>query len=172
MTPWNEFIRSHMDVFVATDFFTAEVWTPAGLVTYDGLFFIHLVSRKLHVAGVTPHPGKYWMMPIARNTTMAEWGFLSSGQYLIHDRDGKFCPAFQQTIDAVGVKRVVWPPRSPDLNAYAERWVRSVKDDALSRLILCGERSLRYALTEYVAHDHEERPHQGKGNVVLFAGSS
>ena len=172
MTTWDEFIRSHMDVLVATDFFTAEVWTTAGLVTYYGLFFIHLASRKVHVAGVTPHPDKYWMTQIARNATMAEWGFLSSGQYLIHDRDGKFCPAFQQTIDAVGVKRVVLPPRSPNVNAYAERCVRSVKDEALSRLILFGERSLRHALAEYVAHYHEERPHQGKGNVVLVPGSS
>jgi putative transposase len=172
LTTSNEFIRSHMNVLVSTDFFTAEVWTTAELVTYYVLFFIHLASRKVHVAGVTPHPDKHWMMQIARHETMAEWGFLSSGQYLIHDGDGKFCPAFQQTIDAVGVKRVVLPPRSPNLNAYAERWVRSVKDEALSRLILFGERSLRHAITEYVAHYHEERPHQSKGDVVLFPRSS
>jgi putative transposase len=89
--------------------------------------------------------------------------------YLIHDRDAKFCPAFQHTIDEAGVRRVVLPPRSPHLNAYAERWVRSVKDEALSRLIAFGERSLQHALTEYVAHYHAERPHQGKGNVLLFS---
>jgi transposase InsO family protein len=172
ITTWNEFIRSHMDILVATDFFTTEVWTTAGLVTYYGLFFIHLGSRKVDVAGMTPHPDKHWMMQIARNATMAEWGFLSSGQYLSHDRDGKFCPTFQQAIDPAGVKRVALPPRSPNLNAYAERWVRSVKEEALSRLILFGERSLRHALIAYVAHDHEERPHQGKGNVVLFPASS
>jgi hypothetical protein len=72
------------------------------------------------------------------------WGILSAGQYLIHDRDGKYCPAFQHIIDAAGVERMVLPPRSPDLNAYAERWVRSVKDEALSRLILFGEASLRH----------------------------
>ena len=71
---------------------------------------------------------------MARNATMEEWGFLASGQYLIHDRDSKFCPAFQRTIEAVGVKRVVLPPRSPNLNAYVERWVRSVKEEALARL--------------------------------------
>ena len=65
------------------------------------------------------------MIQMARNVTMEEWGFLSPGQYLIHDRDGKYCPAFQQIIDAAGVKRVPLPPRSPNLNAYAERWVRS-----------------------------------------------
>jgi transposase InsO family protein len=167
-TTWKEFIRTHMDVLVATDFFTAEVWTLGGLVTYYVLFFIHLGSRKVHVAGVTPHPNAAWMVQVARNVTMDEWGFLSPGQYLIHDRDGKYCPAFQQIIDDAGVARVVLPPRSPNLNAYAERWVRSVKDEALSRMILFGERSLQHVLHEYVDHDHHERNHQGKANVLLF----
>lgn len=78
--------------------------------------------------------------------TMADWSILAPGQYLIHDRDGKYCSAFQQTIDAVGVTQIPLPPRSPNLNAYAERWIRPVKDEAVSRLILFGERSLRYAL--------------------------
>ena len=170
-TTWKEFIRTHMDVLVATDFFTAEVWTLGGLVTYYVLFFLHLSSRKVHVAGVTPHPNAAWMIQVARNATMEEWGFLSSGQYLIHDRDTKFCPAFQQLIDDAGVERVVLPPRSPNLNAYAERWVRSVKEECLSRLILFGEASLRHALQEYVEHYHHERNHQGKGNVLLFPTS-
>jgi transposase InsO family protein len=156
-----------MEVLVATDFFTAEVWTTAGLVTYYVLFFIHLASRKVHVAGMTPHPDERWMVQIARNVTMEEWGFLAPGQYLIHDRDGKYCPAFQRLIDEAGVTRVPLPPRSPNLNAYAERWVRSMKEECLSRLILFGEASLRHALAQYVEHFHHERPHQGKGNVML-----
>ena len=100
-------------------------------MTYYVLFFIHLASRKVHVAGVTPHPDARWMVQVARNVTMVEWGVLSCGQYLIHDRDGKYCPAFQRIIDEAGVQRVPLPPRSPDLNAYAERWVRSVKEEAL-----------------------------------------
>jgi putative transposase len=167
-TTWQEFIRTHMDVLVATDFFTTEVWTWCGLVTYYVLFFIRIGTREVHVAGVTPHPDQRWMTQVARNMTMVDWGFLSPGHYLIHDRDTKFCLAFQQTIDTVGVKQIVLPPRSPNLNAYAERWVRSVKEDALSRLILFGERSLRHALQEYVTHYHHERPHQGKGNVILI----
>jgi putative transposase len=167
-TTWPEFIRTHMDVLVATDFFTAEVWTTAGLVTYYVLFFIHLASRKVHVAGMTPHPDERWMVQVARHVTMADWGCLAPGQYLIHDRDGKYCPAFQHIIDEAGITRVPLPPRSPNLNAYAERWVRSVKEEALSRLILFGERSLQHALIEYVTHFHQERPHQGKGNVVLM----
>jgi transposase InsO family protein len=108
------------------------------------------------------------MMQVARNVTMEEWGFLSPGQYLIHDRDTKFCAAFQQIIDDAGVERVVLPPRAPNLNAYAERWIRSVKDEALSRMILFGEDSLRYVLNEYMDHYHHERNHQGKGNTLLF----
>jgi len=167
-TTWKEFIRTHMDVLVATDFFTAEVWTLGGLVTYYVLFFIHLGSRKIHVAGVTPHPHQAWMVQVARNVTMEEWGFLSPGQYLIHDRDGKYCPAFQHIIDGAGVTRVPLPPRSPNLNAYAERWVRSIKEECLSRVILCGEASLHHVLRQYVKHFHQERNHQGKGNVLLF----
>jgi transposase InsO family protein len=142
-TTWQEFIRTHLDVLVATDFFTAEVWTTAGLITYYVLFFIHFASRKVHMAGVTPHPDERWMVQVARNVTMEGWGLLAPGQYLIHDRDGKYCPAFQQLIDTAGVKRVPLPPRSPNLNAYAERWVRSVKEECLARLILFGEGALR-----------------------------
>src|SRR2546425_2680056 len=167
-TTWKEFIRTHMDVLVATDFFTAEVWTLGGLVTYDVLFFIRLSTREVHVAGMTPHPNQAWMAQIARNVTMADWGFLSSGQYLIHDKDGKYCPAFQRIIDEAGITRVPLPPRSPNLNAYAERWVRSVKEEAFSRLILFGERALRHALHEYVEHYHHERNHQSEDNVLLF----
>src|SRR6266436_3880936 len=81
---------THMEVLVATDVFTAEVWTLGGLVTYDVLFFVHLGSRKVEIAGMTPHPNEAWMVQVARNVTMEEWGFLSPGQYLIHDRDGKY----------------------------------------------------------------------------------
>jgi putative transposase len=150
-TTWHEFVRTHMDLLVATDFFTTEVWTWCGLVTYYILFFLQLGTREVHVAGITPHPDQRWMTQMARNVTVMDGGFLAPGQYLIHDRDGKFCPAFQHTIDAVGVKRVMLPPQSPDLNAYADRWVHSIKDECLSRLILFGERALQHALGAYVS---------------------
>jgi putative transposase len=127
---------------------------------------------EVHVAGVTPHPNHAWMRQIARNITMEQWGFLASGQYLIHDRDGKYGPAFHQIIDAAGVTRVPLPPRSPNLNAYAERWVRSVKKECLARMILCGEASLRHVLRQYVEHFHAERNHQGKSHVLLFPAVS
>ena len=127
-TTWKEFIRSHMVVLAATDFFTTEVWTSGGLVTYYVLFFMHIAPRRVYVAGLTPHPSEEWMTQIARNVTMADVGFLSSTRYLIHDRDGKYCPAFVRTIESVGVNSIKLPARSPNLNSYAERWVKSVKE--------------------------------------------
>jgi putative transposase len=78
-TTWEAFIRTRREVLVATDFFAAEVWTTAGLLTYYVLLFIHLASRKVHVAGITLHPDERWMMQIARHVTMAEWGFPVTG---------------------------------------------------------------------------------------------
>jgi hypothetical protein len=117
---------------------------------------------------MTPHPDERWMMQMARNVTMADWGFLGPGQYLVHDRDGKYCWAFQCLLEEAGVTCLVPPPRSPHLNAYAERWVRSVKGECLSRIVLFGERALRHTLKQYEAHYHAERTHQGKGNVILL----
>jgi hypothetical protein len=145
-----------VEVLVTTDCFTAEVWTPGGLVTSDVLRFIHLSSRKVHLAGMTPPPHQAWTMRVARNVTMESWGVVSAGQYRIHDRDGQYGSALQQLTDAAGVKRVSPPPRSPNLNAYAERWVRSVKEECLSRVILCGEYALQHALTGYATYDHHE----------------
>lgn len=167
-TTWDSFIESHKHVLAACDFLTAEVLTPVGLITYYILFFIHIGSRKIHIAGVTPHPDEAWMKQIARNLTMADWGFLKDSRYLIHDRDTKFCDSFISIIKDYGLKPIRLPPRSPNLNAYAERFVRSIKEECLSNLILIGEDSLQTALKEYTAHYHEERNHQGKDNVLLF----
>jgi hypothetical protein len=104
----------------------------------------------------------------ARNVTMKDWGFLAHSRYLLHDRDDKFCPMFREVIQAGKVKPLKLPARSPNLNAFAERWVRSVKEECLSRLIFSGEHSLRRALTEYIDHFHGERNHQGKGTKLLF----
>ncbi len=132
------------------------------------LFFIHLESRRVSLAGMTPYPGQEWMEQQARNATMEEWGFLTGCRYLLHDRDTKFCASFRELIESGSVKTIRLPARSPNLNSFAERWVRSVKEECLSRLILFGERSLRRALRQYVVHYHEERNHQGKENLILF----
>jgi hypothetical protein len=151
-----------MDVLWATDFFSTEVWTLGGLVTFYVLFLIKLDTREVHIAGITSTPNEQWMKQIARNLTMEEWVILKPGQYLIHDGDKKFCASFKGMLDDAGVKRVPLPPRSPWLNSFAQRWVQSVKTEALSRMILFGERSLRHVLSECVTHFHEERPHQGR----------
>jgi transposase InsO family protein len=167
-TTWKEFIRRHRDVLAGTDFFTVEVLTWRGLVTYDVLFFIHLDSRRVSIAGITDRPDAHWMSQAARNATFEESGYLNGCRYVLHDRDARFCADFRETLAAGGVKCLPLPPRSPNLNAFAERWVRSVKEECLSSLILFGEASLRKALTQFQAHYHSERNHQGKGNILLF----
>ena len=167
-TMWADFIRVHMAVLAGTDFFSVEVLTLRGLVTYYVLFFIRLESRRVEVAGITQHPNEAWMKQIARNVTMDEWGFLDNCSYLIHDRDTKYCQSFRDIVESGDVRTLPLPARSPNLNAFAERWVKSVKDECLSKLILFGEASLRRTLREYVVHYHVERNHQGKDNVLLF----
>lgn len=169
---WKDFIRTHLDVMAATDFFTAEVLTWKGPITYYVLFFIHLETRRICVSGITRHPDQEWMEQQARAVTLEEWGFLTKHKYLLQDRDAKFCTSFRQLIETDGRKTIVLPARSPNLNAYAERWVRSVKEECLSRFILFGERSLRRALQQYEVHYHEERNHQGRQNLLLFPRAS
>jgi hypothetical protein len=108
------------------------------------------------------------MAQIARNVTLEGFGFLKSGHFVIRDRDRKFCTLFQQIIESVGIRRIALPPQSPNLNAFAERWVRSIKEECLSKVILFGEPSRRRAIGEYVEHYHQERNHQGRDNVLLF----
>jgi putative transposase len=132
------------------------------------LFFIHLDSRRVSIAGITAHPDSDWMAQMARNATSESWGFLEGQRYLLHDRDTKFTDLFRETVKAGGVKPLKLPARSPNLNAFAERWVRSIKEECLSKLVLLGEGSLRRAVGHYVAHFLGERNHQGKGNVLLF----
>jgi hypothetical protein len=167
-TTWSTFIRTHMDLLAGTDFFTAEVLTLRRLVTYYVLFFIHLESRRVAIAGITVHPNEAWMKQMARNATMEDCGALRDCRYLLHDRDTKFTQSFRAILASGQVEPLALPAQSPNLNAYAERWVRSVKEECLSRVILFGERSLRRTLSEYVDHFHAERNHQGKGNVLLF----
>jgi putative transposase len=166
-TPWSVFIRTHLALLAETDFFSAEVLTLRGLVTYYVLFFIHLESRRVDIAGITAHPDEPWMKQIARNVTMEGWGALRDCRYLLHDRD-TFTRSFRAIIASGRVEPVALPVRSPNLNAYSERWVRSLKEECLSKVLLIGERSLRLALSEYVTHYHAERNHQGKDNVLLF----
>jgi len=169
---WHDFIKSHEDVLAACDFFTTEVITPAGLVTCYVLFFIHVGTRKIHIAGITTNPDEYWMKQIARSVSIADIGFLSGCRYLLHDRDSKFCHSFQKILQSVGIKPIRLPPKSPNLNAFAERWVRSIKEECLSKLVFFGQQGLEYALWKYMTHYHEERNHQGLKNKIPFPADS
>ena len=128
----------------------------------------HLENRRVEVAGITPHPNEAWMMQIARNVTMDEWGFLENCKYLIHDRDTKFTDSFRTIVKSSHVEPLKLPVRSPNLNAYAECWVKSVKDECLSKLIIFSESFLKRVLREYLKHYHQECNHQDKNNVLLF----
>jgi hypothetical protein len=137
-------------------------------MTYYVLVFMRVASRNVCIAGITTSSDMRWMQQMARNVSHADVGFLSGCRYLLHDRDAKFCAGFDAILESAGIHAVRLPPRSPNLNAYCERWIKSVKTEVLSQLILFGEVSLRHALSTYVSHFHTERNHQGKGNIVLF----
>ena len=108
------------------------------------------------------------MKQVARNVTMVDWGFLSRVKYLLHDRDAKYCHAFRAVLKDGGVKPLALPARSPNLNAFAERWIRSAKEECLNRLIFFGADSLTRALDNYVQHHQHERNHQGRENLIPF----
>jgi putative transposase len=168
-TTWKHFISSHMAVLGGVDFFTVEVLTWRGLATYYVLFFLHLESRRVSLAGITRHPTEEWMEQMARNGVDEESLDLRQIRYLLHDRDTKFCASFKAILKTAGVTCVTLPPQSRNLNAFAERWVRSVRQECLSKLILFGETSLKRALAEFESHYHFERNHQGKDNLLLFS---
>jgi transposase InsO family protein len=149
------------------DFFTTEVWTPRGLITYYTLFVLDLRSRRVHVVGSTPTPDGGFMAQAARRLTDAVDGFLVGHRVLICDRDRKWTDDFRRIVQGAGVRIVLMPVRAPNANAYAERFVRSIREECLDRLILFGERRLLRALDEFVAHYHRERNHQGLGNELI-----
>ena len=138
-----------------------------GLITAYLLFVMRIGSRRVHLAGCTTSPDGLWMKQVARNLTNCEDGFLNGSRHLLLDRDTKFTAEFQGILKQSGVEAVLLPPRSPNLNAHLER---SIKDESLSRLVFFGERSLRNAVCEYLAHYHAERNHQGLKNRLIDSG--
>ena len=166
-TSWSTFLKSHWDSIAAADFFTIEVWSCVGLTRYHVLFFIKLSSRRIHLAGITEYPYTEWMNQIGRNVTDCFDGFLLDIRYLILDRDPLYTHAFRNLLKQAGIKVVRLPARSPNLNAYAERFVRTIKESCFDRMIFFGERSLRHAIREFLEHYHHERNHQGLGNRMI-----
>lgn len=167
---WRSFLKAHWGQIAATDFFSVEVWTPKGLTTYYVLFVIDLKSRRVHMAGVTRSPNEFFMAQVARNLTDCMDGFLRRHRSLILDRDSKFTDLFKGTLRRAGVDPIRTPYQAPNCNAFAERFVLSIKSECLDRMILFGERSLRRAIAEYLEHYHAERAHQGLGNERIESG--
>ncbi len=160
-------MKSHWEMLAATDFFTIEVWTMRGLVTYYVLFTIHLATRRVHIAGITASPNSAFMIQVARQLTDESDGALNDVRFLIMDRDTKFTNHFKAFLRREGVESVSYPPRSPNCSPHAERFVRSIKEECLDRIIPIGFGSLRRAINEYVKPYHHERNHQGLDNQLL-----
>ncbi|MCP4203385.1 MAG: transposase [bacterium] len=166
-TPWKTFLEAHWDWIAAADLFTVEVLSWGGLRRYFVLFVIELKTRRVKIAGIHSQPYGEWMEQMARNLTDGFGGFLRKTRHLIHDRDSLYTKAFSEILRGSGVEPIRLPARSPNLNAYAERFVRSIKEECLSRVVFLGERHLRFVVHEYVEHYHRERNHQGLDNELL-----
>ncbi len=166
-TPWSTFLRSHWEGIAAADFFTVEVLSLVGLVRYHVFFVMELSTRRVHLAGVVHEPGGQWMMQVGRNLVDVVDGFLLGKRYVILDRDPLYTAAFRRLLADAGVEVIRLPARSPNLNAHAERFVRSVRDDCLNHIVPLGVSHLRHVLHEYLEHYHHERNHQGIGNRLI-----
>jgi transposase InsO family protein len=164
---WSQFLKMHWEGLAATDFFTVEVATWHGLMTYYVLVVMELATRRVQIAGITPHPTAAFMQQCARQLTDPFDGFLLGKRYLLHDRDTKFTQAFDGLLKVSGVEPVLLPPRSPNLNAYCERFVRSIKEEALERMVMLGARSLSHVIHAYLTHSHRGRNHQGLDNRLI-----
>ena len=168
-TTWIAFLKAHWGAIAATDFFSVEVITWRGLVRYMVLFLIDLKTRRIEIAGIIACPDGLWMSQIARNLTNCDDGFLRQSRYLIHDRDPLFTREFHATLRSAGTEPIRLPSHSPNLNAYAERFVRSIKSECLGQVIPLGEQHLRLLVREYAEHYHHERNHQGLRNRLISA---
>ena len=168
-TSWKAFLKSHADVIAGADFFTVDVWTRRGLVTHYVLFVIHHASRMVEIAGVTTNPNGSFMAQVARNLTDGVDGFLRENRFLVLDNDSLFTKQFCSILGDAGCEVVRTAIRAPNMNAFAERFVQTVKRECLSKMILFGEQHLRRVLNEFVDHYHADRPHQGIGNRRIAA---
>ena len=168
---WRDFIKAHLPSIAACDFCTAEVWTKKGLTTFYILVVIDLVTRRIQIAGVTTKPRAIWMHYTAEKLIdHKNENILNDKKYLVHDRDTKFCRLFARPLEEQGIELIKLPPRSPNLNAHCERFIRSLKEECINKIIFFGEKSLRDALTEYEKHYHHQRNHQGLENRIIDPG--
>ncbi|MHC4431783.1 MAG: integrase core domain-containing protein [Planctomycetota bacterium] len=164
---WHEFIKSHWEVLAACDFFTIELLAGRKLVRCTLFFVMELATRKVFFAPVKPQPDGEYMRQVVRILTDSDDGFLYGKRYLIHDRDPLYRTAgFHEMLQSSGIEPVKLPARSPDLNCYAERFVKSVKSECLDHLILSSVKHLEYVLRQYCEHYHHERIHQSLGRMI------
>jgi len=155
---WRTFLKHYQQQILACDFFTVETAT---LQTVYVLFFIELGSRRVHLAGCTPTPNSAWVTQQARQFTWTLAERTPPMRFLIHDRDTKFSRTFDTVFQGQGIEIIRTPFRSPKANAFAERWVRSVRAECLDHLLILNQRHLRRVLTEYIDYYNASRPHQG-----------
>ncbi len=164
---WHEFIRSHWDVLTACDFFTIELLVGRKLVRCTVFFVIELATRKVFFAPIQPQPDGDYMKQVARLLADCEQGFLDGKKYLIHDRDPLYnTTGFREILRSSGIETLKLPVRSPELNCYAERFVKSVKSECLDHLILSSVKQLEYAIEQYSNYYHNERIHQSLGRMI------
>jgi len=160
-TTWRSFLGHYAGQILASDFFTVET---IRLQTLYVLFFIELATRRVHFAGCTPYPTSAWVTQRARNLV---WDIDDKQheelpiRFLHHDRDTKITSSFGAVFEAEGIEIVLTPYRSPKANAFAERWVRTVREECLDHLLVISQGHLRRVLAEYVEYYNERRPHQG-----------
>ena len=143
--------------------------TWSGIVRYHVFFAIELKTRAVAIAGITHDLHEAWVVNAARGLVDGVDGLLKEARFLIHDRDPAFGKGFTSLMRSGGVRPVRLPRRSPNLNAYAERFVGSIRRECLNRVIPLGEGHLRLLVSEYVAHYNLERNHQGLGNQLVGA---
>ena len=165
-TSWQTFLRAHWGAIAGADFFTTEVWTWRGLVTFYTVFVIDLASRRVQIVGSTPYPNEFFMRQVSRTLTETD-GLLSDHRVLICDRDRKWSREVRRELDDAGVYVALTPFQAPNANAHAERFVRSIKYECLDRMVPLGEGHFRRALREFVDHYHRERNHQGLENRLI-----
>jgi transposase InsO family protein len=159
---WRQFLRTHAKGVLAVDFFTVDtVWLQRLYV----LFVIEVASRRVHMLGVTPYPVGAWATQQARNLFMELAGHVGRFQFLLRDRDAKFTAAFDAVFATEGIQVLRTPVRAPRANAYAERWVGTVRREVLDRMLILGCRQLRSVLAEYVDHYNGHRPHRALGQA-------
>jgi putative transposase len=159
-TTWRAFLRAQAAAVVATDFFTVET---VYLKTLYVLFFIELGTRRVRLGGVTEHPDGRWVVQRARELSMGRAKGATAPGFLIRDRDSKFTRAFDDVFAAEGTQTITTPIRAPNANAFAERWVRTVRQECLDWLLIWGPRHLERVLGEYVRHYNDRRPHRSLG---------